>query len=102
MILIPCSNQIISLIWGRQRASWAGTMTAVGTPQMVAKNPKSLTGAYLCGKRSIAMPAKVRTASGHLTLAHATKHNLKDFTVQIPAWELCAAFQAFQVPVKVL
>ena len=29
-----------------------GTVTAVGTPAVVAKNPKSLTGAYLSGKRS--------------------------------------------------
>ena len=30
-----------------------GTITAVGTPEVVAKNPKSLTGAYLSGKRGI-------------------------------------------------
>ncbi len=78
-----------------------GQITAVGTPQMVAKNPKSLTGAYLCGKRSIAIPAKVRTPSGYLTLDHASKHNLKDLPYN-SRWEYCAAFQAFQVPVKVL
>jgi excinuclease ABC subunit A len=66
-----------------------GQITAVGTPQMVAKNPKSLTGAYLCGKRSIAIPAKVRAASGHLTLAHATKHNLKDLSVRFPLGVMC-------------
>ncbi len=66
-----------------------GTVTAAGTPEMVAKNPKSLTGAYLCGKRSIVAPAKVRTPSGHLTLAHASKNNLKDVTAKFPLGVMC-------------
>lgn len=66
-----------------------GTVTAVGTPEAVAKNTKSLTGAYLCGKRSIVAPATIRTPSGHLTLTHATKNNLRDLTVRFPLGVLC-------------
>ncbi len=66
-----------------------GTVTAVGAPHVVAKNPKSLTGAYLCGKRMIARPSKVRSATGVLTLAHATKNNLKDLMVKFPLGVLC-------------
>ena len=66
-----------------------GTVTAVGTPSALAKNKKSLTGAYLSGVRSIAAPAKQRSAQGYLTLAHANKNNLKDISVKFPLGVIC-------------
>ncbi len=66
-----------------------GTVTAVGTPAQLAKNPKSLTGAYLCGKKAILIPKTVRKAAGYITLAHASKNNLKDLTVKFPLGVLC-------------
>lgn len=66
-----------------------GTITAVGSPKEVAKNPKSLTGAYLSGKRTIAVPPSVRTPTGHIAIAHATKNNLKDLNVRFPLGVMC-------------
>lgn len=66
-----------------------GQVTACGTPEEVAKQPQSLTGAYLSGKRSITVPAKTRTATGHLTLSNASKNNLKNLTVPFPLGVLC-------------
>ena len=66
-----------------------GTVTAVGTPATLAKNAKSLTGAYLSGKRSIAIKPKLRDAQGYLVFAHAQKNNLKDLTVKFPLGVLC-------------
>lgn len=66
-----------------------GTVTAVGTPAQLSKNPKSLTGAYLCGKKAILIPKTVRKAAGYITLAHASKNNLKDLTVKFPLGVLC-------------
>jgi excinuclease ABC subunit A len=66
-----------------------GTVTAVGTPATITKNPKSLTGAYLCGKRSIQRTEALRRPTGYLTLAHAQKNNLKDLTVKFPLGVLC-------------
>ena len=66
-----------------------GTVTAFGSPQALAKNPQSLTGAYLSGKRTIVRPTKLRVATGHLTLAHASKNNLKNLTVKFPLGVLC-------------
>lgn len=66
-----------------------GRVTAFGTPKEVAANKQSLTGSYLSGARSIAVPAKVRKASGYLTLNHAQKNNLKDLTVKFPLGVLC-------------
>lgn len=66
-----------------------GTVTAAGTPDQVAKNQKSLTGAYLAGRKIIARTAPIRKPTGHITLAHATKNNLKDLTVKFPLGVLC-------------
>jgi excinuclease ABC subunit A len=61
-----------------------GRVTAAGTPDELAKNPASLTGEYLSGKRNIAVPAQARTPTGFLILRHANKNNLKDLTVRFP------------------
>ncbi len=66
-----------------------GTVTAVGTPATITKNSKSLTGAYLCGKRSIQRIEALRKPTGYLTLAHAQKNNLKDLTVKFPLGVVC-------------
>ncbi|BDC34442.1 UvrABC system protein A [Candidatus Dependentiae bacterium Noda2021] len=67
-----------------------GRVTATGTPAEIARNPKSLTGSYLSGKRTIKRLQPVRKPSGMLILKHATKNNLKDLTVQFPLGVLCA------------
>jgi excinuclease ABC subunit A len=66
-----------------------GQITAVGTPDELAHNDVSLTGAYLCGKRAIAIPKTVRKAQDTLILEHISKHNLKDITLKIPLGVLC-------------
>ena len=66
-----------------------GQITATGTPQEIAKNKNSLTGAYLSGRRAIAMPKKVRTPYGHIVVKHATKNNLRDLTIKFPLGVLC-------------
>jgi len=66
-----------------------GTITAYGTPDELAQNKNSLTGAYLSGKRKIEMPLKARAPKEFMTLHHARKNNLKDLTVQFPLGVLC-------------
>jgi len=66
-----------------------GHITAVGTPDELKKNPNSLSGNFLSGKRSIAIPAKIRKSKGTMTLHHATKNNLRDLTVGFPLGVLC-------------
>ena len=73
-----------------------GTVTAVGTPEEVAKNPKSLTGAYLSGKRAIASAQKTsQSQQVFMTLAHAQKNNLKDITVKFPLGCIMWYFRRF-------
>jgi excinuclease ABC subunit A len=50
-----------------------------------ANNEKSLTLAYMCGKKKIAIPPKRRKGNGKkLTVAGATGNNLKNVTVSFP------------------
>ncbi len=62
-----------------------GEVIAAGTPSEVAKNPKSITGQYLVGKKAIVVPKKRRAGSGNsLIIKGAKENNLKDVTVEIP------------------
>jgi excinuclease ABC subunit A len=63
-----------------------GSIVAEGTPAQVTANPESLTGAYLSGKRAIAVP-KQRTAADaerQLSVIGASGNNLKSVDVDIP------------------
>lgn len=66
-----------------------GSIVAVGEPKQIAANQKSLTGAYLSGRRAIAIPKKVRAPQGFMTLRNLTSHNLKNLTVKVPLKVLC-------------
>lgn len=63
-----------------------GEIVAEGTPKEIMSNPKSLTGLYLSGKRSIQLPEKRRL--GHkgktIKLKGAKSNNLKNVDVEIP------------------
>ncbi|HEX9652381.1 MAG TPA: excinuclease ABC subunit UvrA, partial [bacterium] len=62
-----------------------GSLVAIGTPEEVSKNEKSLTGQYLSGKKSIPVPKQRRTGNGKfLTLRGASGNNLKKVEIKIP------------------
>lgn len=66
-----------------------GLVTAVGTAKQLAKNPDSLTGAYLSGRKKIQVPAKRRKINKWIKLKHARANNLQDVTVEFPLGVLC-------------
>jgi len=61
-----------------------GEVVAQGTPEEVMKNPNSLTGRYLSGELTIAVPKKRRTADKFLSIVGASENNLKEVTAEIP------------------
>ena len=62
-----------------------GELVAIGTPDEVAENKKSLTGNYLCGHLKIQIPAKREKGTGEiLRLEGITHHNLKNINVSLP------------------
>ncbi|MFA6466609.1 MAG: excinuclease ABC subunit UvrA [Patescibacteria group bacterium] len=62
-----------------------GEIVACGTPESIKKNPKSLTGQYLAGKKFIPLPKKYRKGNGKfLAILGAKAFNLKDIDVEFP------------------
>jgi excinuclease ABC subunit A len=72
------------LDFGPQSGNQGGHITAQGTLKQLLRNPNSLTGAYLSGKKQIPIPTKRRTAKGMLSIQNVSKNNLKHITVDIP------------------
>jgi excinuclease ABC subunit A len=66
-----------------------GHVIAAGTPAKVAKDPASLTGQYLSGKRRIELPEERREPRGALLMRGAREHNLKNVDVAIPIGVFC-------------
>ncbi len=74
---------------GPGAGTYGGEIIAEGTPAQLLKNPHSITGAYLSGKKAIPMPKAPRKGSGkNLEILGATAFNLKNVDVKIPLGKL--------------
>lgn len=68
-----------------------GEIVAAGTPKEVEKNPKSLTGQYLSGKREIAVPKERRKGNGKkIKITGAAENNLKNIDAEFPLGKFVA------------
>ena len=62
-----------------------GEIVATGTAEDIMACPRSITGAYLSGRRKIPVPAERRKGNGHfLTVRGAAENNLKGIDVSVP------------------
>ena len=62
-----------------------GALVACGSVEEVVKNPHSITGDYLAGRRQVPIPLERRSGNGRfLRLAGATGNNLRDVTIEFP------------------
>ena len=62
-----------------------GTVVSQGTPAEVMADPASITGAYLSGRKKIAIPEQRRAGNGNfLRVFGAAQNNLKNIDVEIP------------------
>ena len=76
---------------GRGAGINGGNVIACGTPNEVIKNPDSLTGLYLSGKRKIDVPKKRRSGNGEfIRIEGARANNLKNINVDFPLGKFIA------------
>ena len=62
-----------------------GNVVAEGTPKEIIKNPESITGQYLSGKRKISIPQIRRQGNGKcISIQNATGNNLQGISVDFP------------------
>ncbi|WP_424237869.1 excinuclease ABC subunit UvrA [Bhargavaea ginsengi] len=68
-----------------------GEIIAQGTPQEVADDPDSITGAYLSGRKFIPVPAERRKPDGRtVRIEGATENNLKTIDADFPLGQFIA------------
>ena len=70
--------------FGPKAGREGGYITAHGTIEEIEKDPASLTGAYLSGRKKIPIPKKRRPFHPDIVIENANLHNLKNVTVAIP------------------
>ncbi len=77
--------------FGPGAGAHGGEIVAQGTPEDVKRDPASLTGAYLSGRREIPVPARRRQGDhGAITVVGAKENNLKDLAVSFPLARMIA------------
>jgi len=62
-----------------------GEVVALGTPEEITEQPKSLTGQYISGARTISVRFEPRATNGKaITILGAREHNLRNIDVTFP------------------
>ena len=81
--MILASDHIVDM--GPGAGTQGGEIVFQGTPGEILQSDDSLTGRYLSGKESIALPSKRRSLTGrYIILEGASENNLKNIDIKIP------------------
>lgn len=88
-LILSIADHIID--FGPQSGKRGGEIMAEGTLSQIKKNPRSLTGLYLSGKKRL--PSSLKKASPNkpskfLSIKNGNKHNLKNLSLEIPINQL--------------
>jgi excinuclease ABC subunit A len=84
---IRTADWVIDL--GPAAGEHGGRLIAEGTPEQILIHPRSLTGAYLSGRKQVEVPKKRREGNGKALIIRGAKaNNLKNIDVRIPLGEL--------------
>ena len=81
--MILACDHIVDM--GPGAGTQGGEIVFQGTPGEILQSDDSLTGRYLSGKESIALPSKRRSLTGrYIILEGASENNLKNIDIKIP------------------
>ena len=81
--MILACDHIVDM--GPGAGTQGGEIVFQGTPAEILQSDDSLTGRYLSGKESIALPSKRRSLTGrYIILEGASENNLKNIDIKIP------------------
>ena len=69
---------------GPEAGEHGGEIVATGTADELMRNPNSITGDYLSGRRKIPVPKERRTPQGKITVRGAAENNLRGIDVSFP------------------
>ncbi len=76
------ADQIVDI--GPGAGEHGGELIAQGTAEEIMACPRSITGAYLSGRRGIPLPKERKKPTGFITVRGARAHNLKNIDVRVP------------------
>jgi len=82
--VIRAADRVVDL--GPEQGEKGGEIVFDGTLAQLLKSKDSLTGRYLSGRTAIGIPKRraVAAKTARLKLGHATLHNLKDVSIEVP------------------
>ena len=82
----PMTIQIADQIFdfGPKAGKEGGKICARGSYAQILKDPHSLTGAYLSGRKTIPIPKKRRPFKPDIRIEHASLHNLQNVSLSFP------------------
>lgn len=80
--MMKAADHIIDI--GPEAGTHGGNLVFSGTYDEIIKDKDSLTGRYLSGAESIAIPTKRRSWKDHVLIKGARENNLKNVDVKIP------------------
>jgi len=80
--MMKAADHIIDI--GPEAGTLGGNLVFSGTYDQIIKDKKSLTGMYLSGRESIAIPAARRKWADHILIKGARENNLKNIEVKFP------------------
>ena len=80
---IRCADYLIDM--GPAAGAQGGEIVAAGTPEVVMKQPPSMTAQYMSGRKSIVLPKSRRPGNGKfIELKGARGNNLKNVSAKFP------------------
>ncbi len=83
---IRAADHIVDM--GPGAGEHGGRVVAIGTAEQVMESERSITGAYLSGRRAIPVPDRRMHDAGWFGVQGASEHNLKDIDVDLPVSKL--------------